>query len=434
MIYVVIFFLLGFAGGASTAYVALMPKRGALLSERQKQDARAKSLQAASEALVQRETQFATSMMARKGEFEHSMAARQRGIDEVKANLEAQQKEFDARAVSYSEMVKENAILKRDLLNLGVNVRKLTLDRQNQHEAQQALDERCKELGTRYLKENVKWLGATLTANNFAACKQRLLDVIERCRGVGLPVPDTQQSALIADLKAEFERLVKAAFEREEQARIRARIREEQKVQNEIDRELKQLDRERAAIQAALDKALAQARGEHNEEVERLKARLAEAEQKAERAKSRAEMTKSGYVYVISNLGSFGENVFKIGMTRRLEPLDRVRELGDASVPFPFDVHMMVSSEDAPKLENALHRELHRDRLNKVKPRKEFFKASIDRIREIVLKNHGEVEYVADMEALQYRQSLGMSEEDAEYIEKVFDAAEEEEEPIQDDV
>jgi hypothetical protein len=168
--------------------------------------------------------------------------------------------------------------------------------------------------------------------------------------------------------------------------------------------------------------------------VERLRARLAEAEEKVQRAKSRAQMTKSGYVYVISNKGSFGDGVFKIGMTRRLEPMDRVRELGDASVPFPFDVHMMVSCDDAPKLENALHHEFHKSRLNKVKPRKEFFRTDIESIRQIVLQNHGEVEYVADMEALEYGQSLSMSDEDAEYIEQVYDAKDEEEETVREDV
>jgi len=144
-------------------------------------------------------------------------------------------------------------------------------------------------------------------------------------------------------------------------------------------------------------------------------------------------MTKAGYIYVISNIGSFGENTFKIGMTRRLEPTDRVRELGDASVPFPFDVHMMISCDDAPSLENSLHRLLHKHRLNKIKPRKEFYKTDIETIRKIVLEHHGEVEYVADPEALEYHQSLTMTDEDAEYIEKVYQEAEDEDDlPVSD--
>jgi hypothetical protein len=136
-------------------------------------------------------------------------------------------------------------------------------------------------------------------------------------------------------------------------------------------------------------------------------------------------------VYVISNVGSFGESVYKIGMTRRLEPMDRVRELGDASVPFPFDVHMMISCEDAPKLENALHRELHTYRVNHMNPRKEFFRIDIETIRKLVEKYHGTVEYVADAEALEYRQSLNMSEEDQEFIEHVYESMPDEHEDLE---
>lgn len=182
----------------------------------------------------------------------------------------------------------------------------------------------------------------------------------------------------------------------------------------------------------ALDKAMAEAEDKHSEEIERLQARLAEAEENSKRALSQAQMTKSGYVYVISNIGSFGEGVFKIGMTRRLEPEIRVRELGDASVPFPFDVHMMISCEDAPTLENALHRAFHKLSLNKTNPRKEFYRTDIEAIRQIVEKHHGEVQYVADPEALEYRQSLAMSDEDSAFIEAVYDAAEEESEPVSD--
>jgi len=158
---------------------------------------------------------------------------------------------------------------------------------------------------------------------------------------------------------------------------------------------------------------------------------LAEAESK-ERAISQAQLTKAGFVYVISNIGSFSEGVFKIGMTRRLEPLDRVRELGDASVPFPFDVHMMISCQNAPALEIALHRVLVRQQVNRTNPRKEFFRTDIATIVKIVKENHGEVEYVADAEALQYRQSEAMSDEDAEFIEHVFEAIDDDGEEVED--
>jgi hypothetical protein len=141
------------------------------------------------------------------------------------------------------------------------------------------------------------------------------------------------------------------------------------------------------------------------------------------------KLTKSGHVYVISKIGSFGEGVFKIGMTRRLEPNQRILDLGSASVPFPFDVHMLISSTDAPPLETALHRKLFKLRINKTNPRKEFFRTDIASIYQVVKEHHGKVEYVADAEALQYRQSLMMTDEDQKFVESVYDSLEEEEVP-----
>ena len=127
---------------------------------------------------------------------------------------------------------------------------------------------------------------------------------------------------------------------------------------------------------------------------------------------------------MLSSIGSFGDSVFNIGMTRRLEPMDRVRELGDASVPFPFDVHMLISSENAPTLENLLHRHFHKVRVNKANPRKEYFKTDLETIADVVREHHGTVEYVADAAALEYRQSLTMNDEDSEFIEAIYNDAE----------
>ena len=93
-------------------------------------------------------------------------------------------------------------------------------------------------------------------------------------------------------------------------------------------------------------------------------------------------LTRVGHVYIISNVGSFGENIYKIGMTRRLEPMDRDKELGDASVPFPFDVHALITTSDAPSLENALHKHFNHRRLNLENERKEFFHVTIEEIRD----------------------------------------------------
>ncbi len=397
--------LLGMVGGGLAVFFALEKHR------RELRDVAAEAAACMKQVACERQENLATS----------------RDLAQQREHFLAEQAEFGKKVIAYQDLQAENAVLKRDLLNLDIATRKLQIDGQRQQENQQLLDQRVDELGRRYLQENVDWLGDSLTQHNFVACKQKLQKVIAECREIGLVITKEDEAHFLTGLRQKYEKVVRAAFEREAQARIKAQIREEQLREKEIERELKQLEREKEAIHAALSKALAQAKDEHSAEVERLRARLAEAEEKSQRAVSQAQLTKSGYVYVISNIGSFGEGVFKIGMTRRLEPLERVKELGDASVPFPFDVHMMIASDDAPSLENALHRALHKTRLNKINPRKEFFRSDIDAIRQIVQAHHGEVLYVADPEALQYRQSLSMTEEDMEYIETVYDKLEEEE-------
>ena len=176
--------------------------------------------------------------------------------------------------------------------------------------------------------------------------------------------------------------------EKEEQAQIRAQMREEEKAAREAEKAKLKAEKEEAEYQELLNKAeqevqLASEKDKEklNTKIEELQQRIAEIEEKR-RTISQAMLTKTGHVYIISNVGSFGENVYKIGMTRRLEPMDRVKELGDASVPFPFDVHAMIRTSDAPGLENALHKHFETRRLNLENQRKEFFHVSIDEIRE----------------------------------------------------
>lgn len=247
------------------------------------------------------------------------------------------------RKVKYDEMVRENAGLKQDCFNLAVQLKKTERDHVERTQRQNEIDVKANELASRYLKESVSWIGSKLNANNFSSCKQRLLNVIDACRSIGFDVPETRERELTEDLQRDFEQAVRDEFSRQEQARIRAQVREEEKISREIERQIKEADREKAAIEATLEKVLKETHDEHNAEVELLRARLKEAEEKSQRAISQAQLTRAGHVYVLSNIGSFGEGVYKVGMTRRLEPEDRVRELGDASVPFPFDVHMMIS-------------------------------------------------------------------------------------------
>lgn len=176
--------------------------------------------------------------------------------------------------------------------------------------------------------------------------------------------------------------------EREEQRQLREQMREEEKARKEYERAIKEAAKEEETIKKAMEKVQQQVAAasdaqkvEYEAKLRDLEAKLQVAEEKNQRALSMAQQTRTGHVYVISNIGSFGEEVFKIGMTRRLEPQDRVRELGDASVPFEFDVHAMIFSDDAPGLEKTLHQHFLRQQMNKVNPRKEFFRLSLDQIR-----------------------------------------------------
>lgn len=219
------------------------------------------------------------------------------------------------------------------------------------------------------------------------------------------------------ECKLQYQYTLKKQEEIAEQKLIKEQIREEQRAIKEFEKAIAEAEKEEKMYRNLLDKArqeLAQADEQERSEMEQriiiLEQQLAEAEAKEERAKSMAEQTRKGHVYVISNIGSFGEDVYKIGLTRRLEPMDRVKELGDASVPFPFDVHAMIYTDDAPSLETALHREFHSQRVNAVNLRKEFFCVDLEEIKDAVEKIAGvDAEFKMTALAEDYYESLRLS-------------------------
>lgn len=221
----------------------------------------------------------------------------------------------------------------------------------------------------------------------------------------------------IEELYLAFEYQQKKQQEKEEQRELRAQQREEAKLKKEIEEKRKKIKKEQTHYQQALKNLLSQIK-EHGE-TEDLIAKKAELETELSNIDKsikdidyREANQKAGYVYVISNVGSFGENIYKIGMTRRLEPQDRVDELGDASVPFKFDVHAMIFSDNAPALEAALHRAFEDRKLNMVNTRREFFYVTLDEIKQVVKENFDKtVEFIDFPDAEQYRTSLKMREQ-----------------------
>jgi len=215
------------------------------------------------------------------------------------------------------------------------------------------------------------------------------------------------------ECKIQYQFKLKKQEEQEEQRLIREQMREEQKAIREYERAIAQAEEEERIYRDMLEKAREQLKMASEEERAMAEQRIADlenllavAEAKEQRAKSMAEQTRRGHVYVISNIGSFGENIYKIGLTRRLEPELRVKELGDASVPFAFDVHAMIYSEDAPAIEAALHREFKRRHVNAVNFRKEFFRVDLQSIKDAVEKiTGGEAEFKMTALAEEYYES-----------------------------
>lgn len=220
------------------------------------------------------------------------------------------------------------------------------------------------------------------------------------------------------------ERAIKIEQEKELQREIKAQMKEEEKVRREleleekkIEKEEKQFNKEVKSLFKRLEKSQNDVEKElYAEKIKQLEAKLKLLENDKKNLENRQANTRAGYVYVISNIGSFGENIYKIGLTRRLEPYDRVKELGDASVPFEFDVHAMIFSEDAPTLETTLHRHFRDRELNKVNHRKEFFKVNINEIEEVVKNNHNNtVEFTKIPIASDYWESQNILNKTSQY-------------------
>lgn len=264
------------------------------------------------------------------------------------------------------------------------------------------------------LISKVKWNNV----NQMKERMQKLFDAINKL-GQGFQVYLNSQYLDLKrkELILEYEYQSKRQQEKEEMRAIQEELREEEKAKREFEKAQREAEKEEAAYQKALDKARKEyeaSTGEKHDklqaQIEKLELELREAQEKKERALSMAQQTKRGHVYIISNIGSFGENVYKIGMTRRLEPVDRVKELGDASVPFQFDIHAMIYSDEAPTLENELHKAFTNKKVNMLNYRKEFFNVTLDEIESKVKEIGLEAEFSRLPEAMEYRETLAILE------------------------
>lgn len=225
----------------------------------------------------------------------------------------------------------------------------------------------------------------------------------------------------LEELYLAYEYECKKEDEKEEQRQIKEQMREEAKRIAELEKLKDKVRKEKEHLENALvkyQKQLVNSTGQLSVEIENKIKEIEDAIEvtieKEQDIENNEANHRAGYVYIISNIGAFGENIYKIGMTRRLEPFDRVKELSSASVPFNFDIHAMIFSEDAPGLENALHKEFSNNRVNLVNKRKEFFNVTIDEIERVVKENHNStIEFTKLAMAEDYRQSLMIRKQNA---------------------
>lgn len=258
---------------------------------------------------------------------------------------------------------------------------------------------------------------ANVTWNNVAVMQERIKKAFEMLNKHGtvlqVSITEAYMALRLKELQLVYESAEKKRQEKEEQRRQRAEQREEERVQKELLREQEDAAKEETKYAKALDKARQELQAARDEEREAMLARIkaleadvAAAHERKERALAQAQLTKVGHVYIISNLGAFGEGVVKIGMTRRLEPEERIQELGDASVPFPFDVHALIYSDNAPELETRLHNHFWDKRINWANDRKEFFRIGLSDVQAAVKELGLKSELLLVPEAREYRETV----------------------------
>jgi hypothetical protein len=270
-----------------------------------------------------------------------------------------------------------------------------------------------KNLGEKILTDAVDRISADLSARNFEASRRRLQEVIEFCRENDYSVTPRKEEDLIAQLTHRYNRELRLEQERQRRDAISARLQAEQRVHQQMQAEITRVESQRSAIRRRLHEAEATSHTSDSSgaALEKLKSELAAAEQKAHEATSIAQHARAGHVLILSNIGSFGEGVFKIAMSRRIDPLEAINELAREATPFPFDVHMLISSDKASDLLNTLHEELHDCRVNRVDLGKDFFRTDIETIWRLVVAHHGSVECQREAAAEEFRESDAMSDE-----------------------
>lgn len=353
---------------------------------------------------------------ARLSEMQETLHALQAEVDLLSEKTLVELTSIEPYAALSSHEIKNKLALLKTEEDELVKSGKALLITTNGFIQKRILDSRKKQILRCFHAESSMHIGS-ITAKNVDTIRARLQRSFQTINTL-FSANGVQISQGLLALKLEELSLVYAymlKIEDEKEKIIQAQLREEERVRREMEEEKKKIEKEIRQFSAEVKKLMDYMQKSSsdaekqlyidkiNELEEKLKALNADKEHVLEREQN----TRAGFVYIISNIGSFGENIYKIGMTRRLEPMDRISELSSASVPFPFDIHAMIFSEDAPALETLLHRHFADRQVNKVNARKEFFKVDLEEIKQLVLTHHNATVHFVDVpEAAEYRETL----------------------------
>ena len=266
-------------------------------------------------------------------------------------------------------------------------------------------------VATRLLDEIVHRLSKDLNSSNLAQCRGQLKQAIEFCRENGANIKRAQEDELLKQLEMDHQANMLEAKYKNERLLVEEKIRDEQRVIDAIEDDIRSAEAERSSIAKSLSAILRAEDKISESEIEDLREQLRLAEQKMSEASATMRRPSAGHVYVLSNIGSFGEGIYLIGVTRLADPKEHIEELSGISVPFPFDLHMLIPSENADELSTKICGGLHEMRLNRFNHGRRFFKCSIKDIWQQVVAHHGMVDYVEEPLAEEYRESCLMSDE-----------------------
>ncbi len=368
--------------------------------------------------------QYSTELENKKQEYLSEMEKLEKDIEEV---IISQETKEIAESVDYSsydsisseECKNELALLKQEEKELIQNEDAIIVSQTTA--AKKVISNNIKQI-IRCFNAECDNIILSVTVKNLDSLRTKItksFDTLNKIFDVdGVKLTSDMLEIKLKELTLLYNYEKKREEEKEIQREIKAQMVEEEKVRRELEKKRQQIEKDEKQFSSEVSKMMKYLQNTESEiekklyadKIAELEAKLKELQAEKDDVINRQENAKAGFVYIISNIGSFGEDVFKIGMTRRLEPLDRIKELSSASVPFEFDVHAMIFSENAPDLEAKLHNHFDAYRVNKVNPRKEFFKISIDDIETYIDENYDEtVEFTKVPVARDYRESLAMA-------------------------